>query len=206
MGIHEAFLQSPIADLQPSEVPAILSTRTLREEPYSISTLIRAMKLIAEGAPDARCTIAGDGPDRARYESLTRELGLERVVRFEGWADPQRLAHLLRGHRIYVSVSRADGASVSLFEAMAAGAYPVVSDIDANREWIRDGDNGRLVPPGDPVALAATITRALGDPADMLRAIETNRATARERFSWPGVARRFELIYLDLLSRPSRID
>jgi glycosyltransferase involved in cell wall biosynthesis len=202
MGIDARFLEDA-AGPPPDTPPGILSTRTLRDERYRVSDLIRAMKTVIERHPRARCTIAGDGPDRAKCEALTRELGLEKAVEFVGWADPARLAQLLRTHAIYVSASRADGASVSLFEAMACGSYPVVSDIDANTEWVREGENGRLFALGDAGALAGAILRALDDPAGMRRSIELNRATARERFSWVGIARQFERIYLDLAGRGS---
>jgi glycosyltransferase involved in cell wall biosynthesis len=202
MGIDAAFLQGASAAGDATAAagpPTILSTRTLREERYRISDLIRAMKILTERYPDALCTIAGDGPDRAQYEALTRELGLDDTIHFVGWTDPPRLAELLRTHRIYVSASRADGASVSLFEAMACGSYPVVSDIDANREWVRDGDNGRLFPLGDVTALAGALAGAIDDPAELRRVTDQNRAMARDNLSWVGIAGHFERIYLELL-------
>ena len=47
---------------------------------------------------------------------------------------------------IYVSTSLHDGTSVSLLEAMGSGAFPIVTDIPSNREWIHHGQNGFLVP------------------------------------------------------------
>jgi glycosyltransferase involved in cell wall biosynthesis len=178
----------------------IISTRTLREEIYNISQLVRAMRLVADREPRATLTLAGDGPDRERFAGMVRELGLAENVNFTGWADPEALARQLGGHRVYVSTSRADGASVSLFEAMAIGVYPVVSDIAANREWICDGENGRLFPLDDPEALARTILEALNAAAEIQPAIETNRLTARTTFSWDGIAQRLENIYFKVIS------
>jgi len=204
MGIGAAFLaQAAPAERAAESPPGILSTRTLREDPYQVSVLLHAMKAMVGRGCDARCTIAGEGPDRARLEALRGELGLEGVVQFFGWAAPERLADLLRSHTIYVSTSRADGASVSLFEAMACGAYPVVADIEANREWIRDGVNGRTFPPGDAAALASAIERALLDPEGRRRAAVENRATAQARFAWAGIAQHVESIYMDLMGRGS---
>lgn len=196
MGIHEIFLDTPSADASaPANPTGIISTRTLREDVYNVSQLIRAMQIVAARAPEASCTIVGEGPDRAHLEALARELGLERHVTFTGWAAPEQLASQLRAHRLYVSTSRADGASSSLFEALACGAYPVVSNIPANREWIRDGDNGRLFPLDSPEALAEALLDALDDSSCQQRAIEQNRITAQTHFSWPGIALKLEAIY-----------
>jgi glycosyltransferase involved in cell wall biosynthesis len=46
---------------------------------------------------------------------------------------------------------------------MAAGLVPIVTDNDANRRWIENGDNGLLVRDGDVTALAAAIVRAFDD-------------------------------------------
>jgi len=60
-----------------------------------------------------------------------------------------------------VSTSLYDGTSVSLLEAMVAGAFPVVADIPSNREWIRDVENGFLFPAGEEGSLARRIVDAI---------------------------------------------
>ena len=174
---------------------SLISTRTLREEIYNIPQLLHAMKIVAARDPRVRCTLAGDGPDRARLEALACELGLANCVTFTGWASPERLAAELHRHRVYVSTARVDGASVSLFEAMASGAFPVVADIAANREWIRDGENGRLFPLDDPEALAAALLESLETTELIRQSAQINRLTAETTFSWAGVAMRMEQVY-----------
>lgn len=176
----------------------IISTRTLLEDPYNISQILYAMVDVIRVNPDVRLTLAGDGPDREKYKALARELGLNNVVNFSGWADPAQLAAMLRGHDIYVSTSRFDGASVSLFEAMASGIYPVISDIEANRECLEVGLRGTLFPMDDPGSLADVLLSCMRNTEIMTRAVEMNRRYAREHFSWPGIAKRFESIYMKL--------
>ena len=83
---------------------------------------------------------------------------LSEITSREAVADLNRLAD------IAVSVPSSDGTPVSVLEAMACGAAPVVSDLPSLREWITDGENGLLVPVGDPEALAAAIVRLLQQP------------------------------------------
>jgi glycosyltransferase involved in cell wall biosynthesis len=89
--------------------------------------------------------------------------------------DQFALAELLRGADIYVSTSRSDSTSVSLLEAMASGAFPVVTDIPGNRVWIAHSENGLLFPAGDSDALASCIRRAVKDTQLRLRAATVNR-------------------------------
>ena len=66
--------------------------------------------------------------------------------RFAGRLGPEELAALLARADVYLSASRSDSTSVSLLEAMAAGAVPVVSDIEGNREWVARGRRRAAVP------------------------------------------------------------
>jgi glycosyltransferase involved in cell wall biosynthesis len=101
--------------------------------------------------------------------------GLTQHIRFFRWVDHERVAQLLRHAHVYVALPEVDGASAGLFEAMSVGAYPVVSDIDANKVWIEDGVNGRLVKLDDPDALARIIETLYQNQSAVWRATEANR-------------------------------
>jgi glycosyltransferase involved in cell wall biosynthesis len=77
---------------------------------------------------------------------------------------------------------------LKLFEYMAAGAAIVASDLPAIRDVLRDGENALLVAPGDPAALAAGLSRALGDPALAARLGACARRDAG-RYTWTRRAR-----------------
>jgi glycosyltransferase involved in cell wall biosynthesis len=64
----------------------------------------------------------------------------------------------------------------------------IASDLPALRELIRDGENGLLVPPGEPAAWVAAIERLRQDPAFALRLAAAGRATAAA-FGWDARAR-----------------
>lgn len=194
MGIAETFLY-PEPSAEGRRPKSLICTRSLNDATYNISQLLRAMALVTRQDPAVTCTIAGEGPDRAALESLARELRLQNNVRFIGQTSPERLARLLREHVLYVSPSRHDGASVSLFEAMASGAYPVLSDIAANREWVSSGRNGRLFALGEPLVLSRVILDALAWPTEIEKVTRLNRETALRQFTWPALAERLEGLY-----------
>lgn len=95
----------------------------------------------------------------------------------------QNIEVVARG-KFHVSVTSSDGASLSVMEAMAVGAIPIVSDIAPNREWIKDRDNGFLIPLGDKKAAIQGFLRAL-DLTDEGRRmmIEKNRKIIYDRGS-----------------------
>ena len=66
---------------------------------------------------------------------------------------------------IYVSTSLSDGTSASLMEALAMKKPVIVTDIPGNREWIKDYENGLLIPTSNPVILAEKILELINNPS-----------------------------------------
>jgi glycosyltransferase involved in cell wall biosynthesis len=90
----------------------------------------------------------------------------------------------VRNSRFFLSFTSSDGTSLSLLEAMAVGAVPIVSDIAANRDWIQDGVNGFLVSVGDTALAVKQLNRALSLSASEYRKIQNiNRQLIREKGS-----------------------
>jgi glycosyltransferase involved in cell wall biosynthesis len=163
--------------------PLIVSNRKL-EPLYRIDVVIDAFSAVREALPDAALTVAGDGGEKARLvERAGTSTGVARI-RFIGDVAHDRMPALLREQHIYVSTSPADTTSVSLLEAMAVGLFPIVTDIPANREWITDGENGRLVPPGEATRLAVAIIDAWRAPGLRERAREHNARIVATRGRW----------------------
>jgi glycosyltransferase involved in cell wall biosynthesis len=102
---------------------------------------------------------------------------------------------------IYASSSAIDGTSLSLLEAMATGLYPVVSDIAANRWWIKAGEGGTLVASQEPQAWAQAIVEALDDEERRQRALAVNRARVERDADWQANMLRMEDIYYELAER-----
>src|SRR5262249_57193701 len=120
--------------------------------------------------------LAGDGSQRAALEARAARVLPRGRYRFVGLLDPPAMATWLSRAEVYVSASRSDSTSQSLLEAMAAGALPVVSDIEGNREWVGESDGAWLFPPGDAAAMAAAIERSLSDPGRAAAARARNAA------------------------------
>jgi glycosyltransferase involved in cell wall biosynthesis len=160
----------------PAADPHVVSLRQLAPL-YDVACLIDALPAVRDAVPGVRVTLAGDGPERAALERRARERGVAGRVTFAVALPHRELPALLAGAAAVVSCARSDSTSISLLEAMASGATPVVTDLPGNREWIDDGVEGRLFPPGDAPALASALAAVLGDSA--FRAAARIRARRR---------------------------
>lgn len=181
-----------------------VSTRFLHPL-YDVETAVRAWARFVEDHPDARLLVVGDGPEAASLRHTAAGLGLERRVRFLGRLAADDIARLLRDADFYLSTSRSDTTSISLLEAMSAGAFPVVSDLAANREWV-GGETAEIFPPGDAEAMA----KALGRAAARGEGLAAARAASRDRVVTEGSrARAMDRVaacYRELLADPPRPD
>lgn len=181
-----------------NETATVISTRSL-EPLYGVERLLHAVPYIVSRRPDVRFQILGDGSERPRLRRQVDAVGLGAQVQFLGRYEPdRRYLERLREACVYVSCSASDGTSASLLEAMAAGVFPVVSDIPANREWIEDGVNGYLVDSQRPQLLAERVLAALEDSALRLKADERNWEILASRASLDKNMRRLEEYYLAL--------
>jgi glycosyltransferase involved in cell wall biosynthesis len=161
--------------------PTVISLRQL-EPVYDVACLVEALPAVRAAVPDVAVTVAGDGPLRGALDTRVRALGLADRVRFVGRVPHAALPALIARAAACVSCARSDSTSISLLEAMAGGATPVVTDLPGNREWVSDGIEGRTFPPGDAPALAGALIAVLRDPAFRARA----RVAARRRVEEHG--------------------
>jgi glycosyltransferase involved in cell wall biosynthesis len=185
MGVDETFIEVGENRKQKGnkQTITILSNRNLLPN-YNVSQLIKAIPRILLEEPRAKCFIAGNGEERKNLEELVKRLKVSAAVQFLGQVPHQEMRNLLAQSDIYVSTSLSDGTSVSLLEAMGAGAFPVVTDIPSNREWISDGDNGFLFPVGDEGRLADRIVEGIRNRELLERAIKRNREIIVEKGYW----------------------
>lgn len=182
----------------PPREPGLMFGARMHEPVYDIPALIRGAQPVLMRDPNARLVLAGDGSLRAEHERLARELLPPDRIRFVGLLAPHELAAWLGRADIYLSSSLSDSTSVTLLEAMAAGAVPVVSDIDGNREWLADGDGARLFTPGDAAGVTRALEQVLGDPEWAESARARNRSVIESRGVWSTNMGRIESLFMAL--------
>lgn len=156
----------------------VVWSRGLREF-YRLETMLRAWPTVLARRPGARLVVTQHDASIDRWKALADELGIADSVAFVGRVSHEELAETLRRAAVWVSIPPSDGAPLSLLEAMASGALPVVSDLESVREWV---DPGRAIFVGtvDAEHLADAVVRGLelaGDGAH----VAANRRIVEER-------------------------
>ena len=139
--------------------------------------------------------IVGDGPERASLTAQAARLGIAQRVTFHGWAQREELPALYRAADVFVFPSLDEGMPNVVLEALASGLPIVATRIAGNDQLVLPGENGTLVPPGDPRAFAAALAPLLTDPAARQRMGARSRALATERYSWARSAGKYDALF-----------
>lgn len=165
--------------------------------------LLDALALVHQRHPKATLLLAGEAPDDALAAALraqVRRLGLDHVVTFLG-SRPD-VAQLLAQCELGVLASSSEGFPLALLEYAMAGLAVVATDVGDCAEVLDDGRLGRLVPPGDPVALADAISGLLDDPATAARLGDELRRSIPRRYDRDRVLEQLAGVYDQALGRP----
>jgi len=204
MGIDAAFLDTgKNRAVESRNRPiTILSNRNLLPI-YNISLLIRAIPIVLKEVPETNFLIAGDGTERRALEREVESLNINSSVKFLGRVPHEEMPNLLSQADIYVSTSLHDGTSVSLLEAMGSGAFPIVTDIPSNREWISDGENGFLVSLDEERFLAKKIVDAIRNRDLTERSRDKNFCLIKEKALWAVTIAKTKEIYTMVLDPKS---
>jgi glycosyltransferase involved in cell wall biosynthesis len=161
-------------------------------------TFVRAVREV----PGLRAAVVGDGPGREATEAAARDLAVADRVVFTGFRpDAARLA---AAADVSVLLTYSEGLSNVVLESMAAGVPVVATDIPGNREAIRHGVDGVLVPVGDVGATAAALARLAADGEERRRLGDAARRHVLERFSSTAQAERTMALYDRLLADKRR--
>ncbi len=159
-----------------------------------IDRLLEAFGLLKK---DFSLHIAGpdfDGLEKGLKEKAA-EQGISGKTRFLGKISEERLLDEFGAAEFFVSASEFEGFGVSVIEAMASGAIPVVNNIPAFRELVKEGENGFLADFSDAEKAAEKIWKIMELNGKEKERIIGNGKKFSERFGWKKKAEEFEEIY-----------
>jgi glycosyltransferase involved in cell wall biosynthesis len=181
----------------------VISTRHLYPI-YNIELLLRAVPHVILEIEKVKFLIVGEGPRRKKLMELAKNLGVEGYIRFIGRIPHEELPRYLVSSEVYVSTSLSDSLGVSNLEAMACGCFPILTDIPASRDWIKNGINGFLVPTNEPKKLANAIIDAIKNENLRIAAKIQNWKIVKEKANWEESAKKMEEIYMHACARTNK--
>jgi colanic acid/amylovoran biosynthesis glycosyltransferase len=125
--------------------------------------LLEALRMLRERGVAIRLTLIGGGPDLASLQEFVRRNGLDDSVTFTSALSHEQTLARLRRADIFALASFAEGIPVALMEAMSLGLPCVSTMIAGIPELIRSGEDGLLVAPANPLALADALESLAAD-------------------------------------------
>jgi glycosyltransferase involved in cell wall biosynthesis len=177
----------------------ILYSNRMHEPLYRIEDILTQFKAMCEDL-DGHLILAGKGSLTAKLKDYTKLHQLTSQVTFTGFVTKnQNQANYLKS-KFFISIPTSDGTSISLLEAMAYGCIPVLSDLPANREWVKDGENGIIIGRSEPLSKA--IKRGLELDAEKVQ--HYNRELINQRATKSANAALFKGIYSRILASEAK--
>ncbi len=177
----------------PAAAPLLLALGRLHQA-KAIDVLLQALTL--ETRP--YLWIAGDGPLRAELQALARKLGVAERVRFLGWRDNRDA--LFGAADICVFPSRYEPHGTVTMEAWGQRTPLVAAAAAGPAAYVRDGEDGLLVPTDDAPALAAAIGRVIDEPALAACLVEGGWRRYQDEFTEAACVARYLQLFQRLLA------
>ena len=162
------------------------------------NVFLDAARAVLAVAPETRFLIVGDGVGFDEVRSRVRQLGLDARVRLTGFRRdiPEVMAAL---DVLALPSIRSEAIPQVIPQALAVGTPVVASTVGGSPELIRDGENGRLVPPADPAALADAILELLREPERARAMARAGQVMVQARYTIDATMARTTAVYRELL-------
>jgi L-malate glycosyltransferase len=173
--------KNSIRKLRRSEEPAIIGTVAHLSHEKGLNYLIEAASLIPHATEKLRFVIVGNGDCLPELKALARAKGLREIFQFVGFHT--NISQYMNAFDIFALPSLSEGLSSAILEAMAASLPIVATKAGGIPELVQDGDNGLLVEPADPAALALAIQRLADNPEESRNMGLRGRARMEAQFT-----------------------
>ena len=187
-GVREEFGIAPDAPL----IGTVANFKAHKGYPH----LMTAAAHVLRAVPEARFLLVGQGPLEQEIKSKAQELGISDSLTFAGFRED--VPRLMAAFDIFAMSSLQEGLSIALLEAMTLGVPPVVTRVGGAPEVV-GADEGLIVEPGDPVALADGIISLVRDP-NSRRQFGKGASKRAASFDIAKTVARTEAVYEEVLS------
>jgi colanic acid/amylovoran biosynthesis glycosyltransferase len=174
-------------------------------EKKGLPVTLRAFAAFLGQHPNAKLTVAGEGPLLSQLQNLARDLKIDGRVSFTGFISQEQLREIYYASHIFLHPSQTgddgnqEGIPNSMLEAMASGLPVFATRHGGIPEAIEDGVSGVLVPERHHEKLAAALVDAAKDAGFLSRIARNGAEIVRKNFDLRAQAQRLEEIYLRII-------
>ncbi|MGI5375031.1 glycosyltransferase family 4 protein [Streptomyces sp. CA-251387] len=190
------------------QIPGRIVTTSSADVPLKgLVFLVEALAKVRTEHPDAHLVVVGKRPEEGPVAQAVERYGLEGAVEFVKGISDADLVDLVRSAEVACVPSLYEGFSLPAAEAMATGTPLLATTGGAIPEVAgQDGETCLAVPPGDAGALAAGLSRLLGDPDLRARLGAAGRERVLQHFTWARAAEGTVARYREAIARSAGPD
>ena len=192
-GVNPSLFSPNLAEVGKLDPEILIVGNLLRSKGHEL--LLRALGNLRPSFPRLRCRIIGEGPDRAQFEALARDLGLGRQVQFAGRQSRSEVAEAMRRCSLFVLPSSNEGLGCVYLEAMSCGKPVIGCRGQGIEEVIEHGKNGWLIPVDGLAQLVEGLHALLASPELRARIGTGARQTILDKLTLSHQAQQLVKIY-----------
>ncbi|MEI6611095.1 MAG: glycosyltransferase [Deltaproteobacteria bacterium] len=164
-----------------------------------LDILVQSLQRVISAFSNVVVLLVGEGSERSNLAKQIQSLGLDNTVRFMGTR--KDIPDILQASDLGVLSSHSEGLSNAIIEYMACGLPVVATDVGGNHELVIPGENGYLVPPGNPGALSEALIQLLQD-SELRHSLGMNSLNlVKDKFNLSVYIQAHERYYWGLINR-----
>lgn len=172
--------------------------QTVKDQTNLALAFAQALQIAPYLRDRLRLIMVGDGPLRQASQAILHSAGVEALA----WLPGERndIPEIMRGLDCFVLPSLGEGISNTILEAMASGLPVIATAVGGNIELVLEGQNGHLVPPADPKALAEAIIQLASHTDNTHRMGQCGRELVEKRYNMASMVKGYQKLYDRLLA------
>lgn len=191
---HPAVGECPFSAPEQWLVGTVGRMDPVKDQTNLARAFVLAVRANHEARARMRLVLVGDGELRAEVERVLDQGGVRELAWLAG--ERSDIPEVMRGLDCFVLPSKAEGISNTILEAMASGLPVIATQVGGNGELIEADMTGKLVPAGDPRALAEGILDYFANPALARRHGRAGRNRVERNFSLERMVDSYHNLYL----------
>ena len=177
-----------------------------------VDNVIKSLKYINDKSAIQLVIVGGENeipnptqsPELSRLQIIAAEHGVETSIKFVGRKSREQLKFYYAAADIFISTPWYEPFGITPLEAMACGTPVIGSNVGGIKYTVVDGETGALIPPENPVALAAKIEELIGNPSYLSQLGQNALRRVNNYFTWLHVAEKLSTLYVKMMVKKQR--